>query len=319
MRRPDASAAAVLTRAQCQTARARRALAARGLAEAVTWSFIRDEHAKLFGGGDTSLVLDNPISSEMTTMRPSLIPGLLAAAARNSDRGITPVELFEVGRVFAGDAPEAEHVVAAIVRQGVRPRDWQKTPLSPGVYDAKADAAALLAELGAPRELTEMADAPAWYHPGRSGSLKLGPKVAVAHFGEVHPAILKAFGLKGPAVAAEIFLEAIPEARAKGKGKGKLDAPDLMPVARDFAFVVDASVRAIDLVKAAKGADKALIADVAVFDIYEGKGVEVGKKSLAIEVKLQSREKTLTDEEIEAVSQRIIAAVAKVTGGTLRA
>ena len=318
MKGSDASAGAGLTRSQRQTARARRALAARSLAEAVTWSFVPHAHAELFGGGDASLVLDNPISSEMTTMRPSLLPGLLAAAARNSARGVAPVELFEVGHVFAGDAPEAEHLVAAIVRQGTRARDWRRGAPAADAFDVKADAASLLAELGAPRDLMEMADAPAWYHPGRSGSLKLGPKVALAHFGEVHPAILKAFDLKGPVVAAEIFIEAVPEPRAKGKAKGKLDAPDLMPVERDFAFVVDAAVRAVDLMKAAKGADKALIADVSVFDVYEGKGVDPGKKSLAIEVRLQPREKTLTDEEIEAVSQRIIAAVTKATGGTLR-
>ncbi|MFO1187188.1 MAG: phenylalanine--tRNA ligase subunit beta [Alphaproteobacteria bacterium] len=319
MKRPEASAGAVLTRAQRMTSRARRALAARGLAEAVTWSFIPHAHAEIFGGGDQSLVLDNPISSEMTTMRPSLLPGLLAAAARNAARGLSPVELFEVGHVFAGDAPEAEHLVAAIVRQGSRARDWRKGIAAADAFDAKADAAALLAELGAPRELMEVADAPSWYHPGRSGSLKLGPKLALAHFGEVHPRILKAFDLKGPVVAAEMFLETVPEARAKGKAKPKLDAPDLMPVARDFAFVVDAAVRAIDLVKAARGADKALIAEVSVFDVYEGKGIDAGKKSLAIEVRLQPREKTLTDEEIEAVSLRIIAAVTKATGGTLRA
>jgi phenylalanyl-tRNA synthetase beta chain len=318
MKRPEASAGAVLTSAQRRTSRARRALVARGLIEAVTWSFIPKEQARLFGGGDGSLVLDNPISSEMTTMRPSLIPGLLSAAARNADRGLIPVELGEIGRVFRGDAPEEEHIVAALVRQGARPRHWQKTPLAFDAFDAKADACALLAELGLPRELIETSEAPAWYHPGRSGSLKLGPKTTLAHFGEIHPAILKAFDLKGPVAAAEIYIEAVPEPRAKGRARARLVAPDLMPLARDFAFVVNAAVRASDVVRAAKGADKALIAEVSVFDVYEGKGVGEGKKSIAIEVRLQPQGKTLTDPEIEAISQRIIAAVATATGGSLR-
>ncbi len=317
MRRPDVAAPAVLTRAQRRQRVARRALGGRGLTEAVTWSFIPRGTAVLFGGGNAALVLDNPISSEMTTMRPSLLPGLLAAAARNAARAISPVEMFEIGRTFSADQ-DGEANCAAIVRQGSRPKSWQGGALTFNAYDAKTDALAVLAELGAPSELMQSEDAPAWYHPGRSGALKLGPKVVLAHFGEVHPAALKALDLKGPAVAVEVYLDAIPEPRSKGRAKGKLDAPDLMPVTRDFAFVVDAKVRGIDLLKAARGADKALIADVSLFDVYEGKGVEVGKKSVAIEVRLQPREKTLTDADIDAVSQRIIAAVVKATGGTLR-
>ncbi len=315
MRRPEASAGAVLTRAQRRVSRARRALGGRGLTEAVTWSFIDREQAEMFGGAEPALILDNPISSEMTTMRPSLLPGLLAAAARNAARGQSPVELFEIGRVYHG---ETETPCAAFVRQGARPRHWQGGALGFSAFDAKADALEVLAELGSPRELMEAPEAPAWFHPGRSGALKLGPKVVLAVFGEVHPSILKAFDLKGPVAAAEIFFERIPEPRSKGRARSRLDAPDLMPLARDFAFVVEAAVRAGDLVRAAKGADRALIAEVSVFDVYEGKGVDPGKKSIAIEVRLQPREKTLTDAEIEAVSQRIIAAVTKATGGVLR-
>jgi phenylalanyl-tRNA synthetase beta chain len=318
MRRPEASAGALLTVMQRRVSRARRALASRGLAEAVTWSFIPQPQAELFGGGNAALVLDNPISTEMSTMRPSLLAGLLAAAARNADRGLSPVEIFEVGHAFAGDTVEAELMIAAIVRQGERVRHWQGGARAPSVFDAKADAVALLRTLGAPAELGEAEDAPGWYHPGRSGSLKLGPKLTLAHFGEIHPLVLRAFDLEGPVAAAEIFLAAIPEPRAKTRMRSRLDAPELMPLARDFAFVVDRAVKAGDLARAAKGADKALIAEVRVFDVYEGKGVEPGRKSIAIEVRLQPREKTLTELEIEAVSQRIIAAVAKATGGSLR-
>jgi phenylalanyl-tRNA synthetase beta chain len=315
MRRPEASAGAVLTRLQRRIGRTRRALGGRGLTEAVTWSFIARSEAGMFGGGEALLVLDNPISSEMTTMRPSLLSGLLAATARNADRGISPVEIFEIGRIFHG---AGETTCAALVRQGARPRHWQGGALMFSAFDAKADALAVLAEMGAPRELMEMEDAPAWYHPGRSGSLKLGPKVTLAHFGEIHPKVLKAFDVKGPVIAAEIFVEAVPEARARARARPRLDALDLMALTRDFAFVVDAKVRSGELVRAAKGADKALIAEVSVFDVYEGKGIEAGKKSVAIEVRLQPRDKTLTDPEIEAVSQRIIAAVVKATGGSLR-
>lgn len=316
MRLPDVASAGVLTVMQKRAQRARRALGGRGLNEAVTWSFIAREHADMFGGADPSLILENPISSEMTAMRPSLLPGLLAAAARNAARGISPVELFEIGRAFEDDK---ELLCAALLRQGERPRHWQKDATDFSAFDAKSDALAVLSELGAPQEPAIAEGAPAWYHPGRSGVFKLGPKVVLARFGEVHPAVLKAFDLDGPAVAAEIFLEALPPPKAKGTLKARLEASDLMPLTRDFAFVVDATVRAGDIARAARGIDKVLITEVSVFDVYEGKGIEPGKKSVAVEVRVQPREKTLTDAEIEALSQRIIGAVLKATGGSLRA
>ena len=273
----------------------------------------------MFGGANASLILANPISSEMDTMRPSLIAGLLAATRRNADRGLTPVLLYEVGQQFRGDEAADESFVAAIVRKGPAGRHWTNPAKIDSPFDAKADAIALLAALGAPRDLQTTDDAPVWYHPGRSGSLRLGPKNVLAQFGELHPRVLKAFDIDGSVVAAEIFLENVPEAKAKmSTAKQRLAASDLMPVTRDFAFLVDASVNAGDMVRAAKNVDKALIADVSVFDVYEGERIESGKKSIALEVTLQPKEKTLTDEEIDAVARKIVAAVEKSSGGTLR-
>ncbi|MFZ1991753.1 MAG: phenylalanine--tRNA ligase subunit beta, partial [Alphaproteobacteria bacterium] len=319
MTRPPASAGAILTPLQKRLRTTRRALAARGLTEAVTWSFIARAHADLFGGANASLILANPISSEMDTMRPSLLAGLLAAARRNADRGLTPVLLYEVGQQFRGDEVSDESFVAALVRKGPASRHWSNRAKIDTSFDAKADAAALLSALGAPRDLQTTDDAPGWYHPGRSGTLRLGPKTVLAHFGELHPRILKAFDIDGPVAAAEIFIENVPEPKAKPtKAKPPLEASDLMAVKRDFAFLVDASVKAGDMVRAAKNVDKALITDVSVFDVYEGERIEAGKKSVALEVTLQPKEKTLTEEEIDAVSRKIVAAVEKSSGGTLR-
>ncbi|HXZ68564.1 MAG TPA: phenylalanine--tRNA ligase subunit beta, partial [Alphaproteobacteria bacterium] len=319
MTRPPASAGAILTPLQKRLRITRRALAARGLTEAVTWSFIAHGEAALFGGANAAVVLANPISSEMDTMRPSLLAGLLAAARRNTDRGLTPVLLFEVGQQFRGDETADESFVAALVRKGPALRHWTKPANGDTAFDAKADAAALLTALGAPRDLQTTDDAPGWYHPGRSGTLRLGPKVVLAHFGELHPRVLKAFDIDGPVAAAEIFVETVPEPKAKPtKAKPPLDASDLMAVKRDFAFLVDVSVKAAEMVRAAKNVDKALIAEVVVFDVYEGERIEAGKKSIALEVTLQPKEKTLTEEEIDAVSKKIVGAVEKSSGGTLR-
>ncbi len=208
---------------------------------------------------------------------------------------------------------------AALVRKGPAPRHWQKPARIDSAFDAKADALALLASLGAPRDLQTTDDAPPWYHPGRSGTLRLGPKVVLAHFGELHPRVLKAFNIDGPVAAAEIFVENLPEVKAKPtKARGPLNASDLMAVKRDFAFLVDASAKAGEMVRAAKNVDKALITDVSVFDVYEGERIEAGKKSIAIEVTLQPKDRTLTEEEIDAVSRKIVGAVEKVSGGMLR-
>ena len=323
--RTDTVTAQVLTPGQIRRSRARRSLASRGMNEAVTWSFISHEQAVLFGGGADALVLANPISSDMSDMRPTLLAGLLTAAQRNADRGFPDAALFEVGQVFLGDKPEDQKMVAAGIRRGSAVhegsgRHWAGSADAVSVFDAKADAEAALAAIGAPVDKLQVyRDAPDYFHPGRSGALKLGPKNTLAVFGEIHPRTLKALDVDGPVVAFEIYLDALPQPKNKAtRSKGQLQSSDLMPVRRDFAFVVDDSVEAETLLKAARGADKALVKDVTLFDVYKGKGVDENQKSLAIDVLLQPVKKTLTDEDIDAVSKKIIASVEKATGGTLR-
>ena len=296
---------------------ARRALASQGLMEAVTWSFMPSTIASVFGGGDASLKLLNPISSDLDIMRPSIIGNLVQAAKRNADRGFADVGLFEVGPTFKNTTPEGQTLVATVLRAGSTPRNW-KSPVRPvDVFDAKADAIAALMAAGAPASLQVTTDAPAWYHPGRSGALRLGPTL-LAYFGEVHPVVLAACDAEGPMVAAEIFVDNIPASRSTGTAKPLLKVETLQAVARDFAFVVARDVTAAKLINAVKAADKNLIRDVTVFDVYEGDRMEAGKKSVAISVALQPAEKTLTDAEIEAVGTRIAESVAKATGATLR-
>lgn len=301
---------------------ARRSLAARGMVEAVTLSFLSAATAGLFGGVAESVRLANPISSDLDVMRPSLLPNLVAAAGRNADRGTSDAALFEVGPQFAGDRPEDETLVAAGVRSGRSgPRNWLRPPRPVDAFDAKADALAALAAAGAPVDnLQVAADAPAWYHPGRSGSLRLGPKAVLAWFGEIHPGVLGRMDVRGPVVGFEAFLDRIPAPkRRKGSARPHLVLSPFQPVERDFAFVVDAAVPAADVLKAARSADPDLIAEVRVFDVFAGGALDAGKKSLAINVVLQPRDKTLTDPEIEAVAARIVAKVETVTGGALRA
>jgi len=318
MTRPSAVARPILTPAQRRIGTMRRALASRGFNEAVHFSFIARKAATLFSGGDEARQLENPISADLDAMRPSVLPALLASAGRNQARGIAHAMMFEIGPQFLTGTPGAQTDVAAGIRAGEPPRHWAKIVVRPDWIAAKADAIAALeaawGEVGAPVQ----AAAPSWYHPGRSGTIALGPK-PLAHFGELHPRVIAAFDLKGPVSGFEIFLDAIPESKSRGgKARAKLDLSDLMAVERDFAFVVDSRVAAQDLVKAARGADRQLIDRVDVFDVYEGKGVPEGKKSLAIAVRLQPKERTLTDAEIEAVAQKIVTAVTKATGGTLR-
>jgi phenylalanyl-tRNA synthetase beta chain len=321
----DTVAKPILTLIQKRTRLARRALAVRGLVEAVTWSFIAKSEAELFGGGDARLALANPIAAELSDMRPSLLPGLLKAAQRNADRGLGDVALFEVGQTFASDEPEGQSIKAAAVRRGTARavgvgRHWDGGAKSVDAFDAKADVLALLAALGIPAGgLQIVAGGPAWFHPGRSGILQFGPKNVVGAFGEVHPKVLKALDLKGPLVAFELNLDALPPPKAKPtKMKPKLNLPDFQPLTRDFAFVVGRNVAAGDIVKAAQGAERQLIVGVDVFDIYEGTGIDPDKKSVAIAVTLQPTEKTLTDVEIEAVSAKIVGEVSKKTGAVLR-
>ncbi|MCL4141381.1 UNVERIFIED_CONTAM: hypothetical protein GTU68_040640 [Idotea baltica] len=315
----------ILTIRQTRERRARRALASRGMMEAVTWSFLPKDQAEAFGGGQPELALANPISNDLSDMRPSLLPNLLSALQRNGDRGINNLALFEVGQIFTGDQPDDQKTGATGVRRGAvqithEGRDWRGAASNVDAFDAKADAFGVLAELGVPvANLQVVAEAPSWYHPGRSGRIQLGPKQIFGTFGEIHPAILKQFDVDGPVVGFEIILENLPKPRNKtSRTKPALDLPELLPVSRDFAFVMSSDVSADKVLKAARSADKKLIQSVSIFDVYEGDRMEVGQKSVAIEVTLQPRDKTLTDEDISAVSSAIVASVEKATGGQLR-
>ena len=318
MKRPRAVAHATLTPAQKRTRLVRRGLATRGFNETISYSFIPRAHAKLFGGGDDARQIENPIASDMDALRPSVLPSLLAAASRNQARGFNDQMLFEIGAQFENGAAGGQTTMAVGIRVGAGARDWMKSLHGADAFDAKADMLAVLdIAMGAPMTAPVKAGAPGWYHPGRSGTLALGPK-ALATFGEIHPKILAAFDLKGPVVAFEANLDAIPESKAKGKARALFAPSPYQPVERDFAFVVDAGVAAEDVLRAAKGVDRNLIESASVFDVYEGKGVAEGKKSLAISLRLQPKDKTLTDAEIEAIAQKIVAAVTKATGASLR-
>jgi phenylalanyl-tRNA synthetase beta chain len=246
------------------------------------------------------------------------LPNLVEAARRNTDRGFPDVALFELGPIYRDDRPEGQTTVAAGLRAGnLGPRDWREKPREPDLYDAKADALAALAAFGAPADnLQTAADPPHWYHPGRAGVLRLGPSV-LGHFGELHPDVLEVFDLKGPVAAFEVFLDAVPTPRA-GRSRPPLLLSVFQPVERDFAFIVDRDLPAESLLRAARGVDRKLVGDIRLFDVYEGKGLPEGKKSLAIAVTLQPRDATLTDAEIEAFSNHLVTAVEKATGGTLR-
>ncbi len=324
--RGEAPRKPVLTPIQVRTRKAKRALAARGMVEAVTWSFISKPQAELFGGGKLELALANPIASDLSDMRPSLIPGLIRAAQSNADRGFNDVALFEVGQVFKGDQPQDQVTAASGVRRALAKasgvgRHWSAPAAEVDAFDVKADALAVLAAAGAPAQALQVVPGgPAWFHPGRSGTIQIGPQNVLGHFGELHPRALEALAAEGPLVAFEVILEKIPEPKTKAtRAKPVLELSPFQPVERDFAFVVDRAVKAADIVRAAQSADRKLIAGVTVFDVYEGKGIDPGKKSIAIAVVLQPRDKTLTDEEIEAVAAKIVAEVGKRTSGVLRA
>ena len=306
-----------LTPRQARAALARRVLASRGLSECVTFSFMPREQAALFGAAEAALRLANPIAADLDQLRPTPVATLALAAQRNAARGWAEVALCEIGPAFRGTAPEQQPVLAAGIRTGGTPRHWAERARGWDALDAKGDAFAVLAALGVPMEaLTVTADAPGFYHPGQSGVVRQGPKQVVATFGALHPRVAAALDLTGPAVAFEVFLDAIPD--PKRRRKGAPDLPAFMPLRRDFAFVVDADVPAEMVLRAAKGAERTLIAGVSLFDVYDGDQLPAGQKSLGIEVVLQPRDRTLTDAEIEAVSAKIAAAVEKATGGRLR-
>ena len=309
----------ILTPMQSRQQMAKRTAAALGYNECVTYSFIDREAATLFGGGDDATMLQNPISADLSHMRPGLLPGLLRAAARNQARGFADMALFEVGHAFQGGEPNEQHVqVAGILVGKTGPKDVHGTSRGVDVYDAKADAEAVLAAIGAPAKVQILRGADAWWHPGRHGKICLGPKKALGIFGELHPKVLREMGVKGPAVAFVLYPEDIPLPKKKTIARPALTATDLQAVERDFAFFVDAEVEALTLINAAAGADKALITEVRVFDEFIGGSLGEGKKSLAITVRLQPIRTTLKDKDIEAVSAKIVQKVTKATGGALR-
>ncbi|MVA20249.1 phenylalanine--tRNA ligase subunit beta [Agrobacterium vitis] len=320
----------ILTTLQIRTRTAKRALASRGMMEAVTWSFISAEQAALFGGGKPELKLVNPIAADMSDMRPSLLPGLLTAAQRNADRGFGDVAIFEVSGTYEGDTPEGQRRVAGGVRRGTASlagagRMWSNAAKGGGkpvdVYDAKADALAVLEACGLPMGNVQIEQGgPEWYHPGRSGTIKMGPKVVLGYFGEFHPKTLAALDVSGALCGFEIYLDAMQEPKKKAtRTKPALDLSPLQMVKRDFAFVVEKQVEAGAIIKAATSADRKLITGVNVFDVFEGASVGEGKKSVAIEVLIQPSDKTLTDEDFDALTKKIVGNVEKTTGGALRA
>ncbi len=326
MKRPRAIAKPLLKHGQHRARIAKRVLAARGMMEAVTWSFVPEDHARLFDdGSNLQLRLVNPISSELDTMRPSILPGLLSAVGRNRDRSIQSIALFEVGPQYHSDTPDGQRLVAAGVRLGAvegpsSARQWSGNARAADAIDAKADAIAVLSACGAQASSAQIIDeAPDWFHPGRCGTLRFGPQNVLAVFGEIHPGVLDELDIAGPIVGFEIFLDRVPEPRAKAtKTKPAADLPDLLPVERDFAFVVGGEVSAAAIVSAVQKAEKKLIVDVSIFDVFEDVSLGAGNKSVALSVRLQPTKKTLTDEEIDAVADKIVASVKKATGGTLR-
>jgi len=308
---------ATLTPKQQRTALARRAAAAQGLVECVTFSFMATADAARFGATPDALRLSNPIAADLDQLRPTPIATLALAAQRNAARGYPDVALFEVGPAFRAEATDGQCLVAAGVRAGGTGRSWTAPARGVDAMDAKADLWAVMVAAGVPLEALQVTpDAPGFYHPGRSGTVRQGPKTVLGTFGELHPRVLTAIGLSGPAVAFELNLDAVAE--PKRRRKAPPDLPAFQPLRRDFAFLVDTGVNADTVLRAARGADRNLIAGVALFDVYEGDKLPEGKKSLAIEVVFQPRERTLTDAEIEISGQKVVAAVAKATGAVLR-
>ena len=309
----------ILSVRQARARAGRRALAAAGYSEAVTWSFTERRITALFGGGQDELVLANPIAAELDCMRPSILPTLIEAAGRNAKRGFADVALFEIGPVFAGDQPRDQRTAITAILAPHPARSWEGSG-GDALFALKGDLLALLEEIGAPTLQVAQGSASSWWHPGQSARLQLGAKAAIAEFGAIHPAVLKAMDVDGPVHGFEIWLEAIPEPKRKSaiKTRAALSLSPFMPLSRDYAFLVDGSKAAGDLVKVIQGADKTLIASARVFDVYTGAGVPEGSKSIAVEVAIQPVDHTLTDAEIDALSAKIIAAAEKAVGAKLR-
>ncbi|WP_292043309.1 MULTISPECIES: phenylalanine--tRNA ligase subunit beta [unclassified Brevundimonas] len=312
-------AGGILSARQSRVRTARRALASMGYAEAVTWSFTKQSKAQLFGGGDDKLVLENPIASDLDCMRPSALPNLIEAAARNAARGHADAALFEIGPIYLGDGPKDQRTTITGLVAPHADRHWQGAG-DDALFTLKGDLVELLELIGAPVGSLQLVQCQnrEWWHPGRSARLQLGPKNIIVEFGALHPSVLKTLDADAPMLAFEIVLDNVPEPKGKGgKARGAANLSNLMPLTRDFAFVVDEDKAVGDLVRAVAGADKALITEVRVFDVYRGKGVPEGQKSIALEVELQPREATLTDTEIDAVMAKIVAAATKA-GAVLR-
>ena len=310
---------AILSPMQQREQIASRTAASLGYNECVSYSFIDQAAAQAFGGGSAVTMLENPISSEMSHMRPDLLPGLLQAAARNQARGFADMALFEVGPVFHGGEPNEQHMqVAGILIGRTSTKDVHGAARPVDVYDAKADVEVVLAAMGAPAKVQVLRDGAGWWHPGRHGRICLGPKKMLAVFGEIHPKVLQGLDVKGPAVGFTIWLEDLPLPRNTSATRPALTWRDLQAVERDFAFVVDAKIEALTLINAASSADKSLIDTVRVFDEFSSEALGAGKKSLAITVRLQPVETTLTEADLDAVSDKIVEKVANATGGVLR-
>jgi phenylalanyl-tRNA synthetase beta chain len=310
----------VLTPIQKRSETARRSLAAAGFKEAVTWSFMKQETAKLFGGGDERLVLANPIAADLDCMRPTALANLVEACGRNAARGFADAALYEVGPIYLGDGPKDQRTVVTAVVAPNPPRRWDGAKVD-ALFELKGELFALLQELGAPVGSLQIAQGAtnAWWHPGRSARIQLGPKQVLAEFGELHPSVLKALDVSGPVYGFELVLDNVPEPKRKAtKTKPALKLSPFMPLHRDFAFVVARDKAAGDLVRAVAGADKLLISDARVFDVYEGPGVPDGFKSVAVEIEVQPKDKTLTDVEIEQLSAKVVQAAEKL-GAKLRA
>lgn len=321
MDRPEAVARPTLTSGQQRAKAARRQLATDGLMECITWSFISEHAAGLFGWTDEAIKVDNPISEDLCVMRPSILPNLILAAGTNADRGQKAIGLFEVGPEYSDDTPKGQSLVAAGIRAGVKhTKHWTRGATPVDVFDAKADAIRALEAVGAPvKSLQVFTESAPWYHPGRSGTLRLGAKNIVAAFGEIHPSILKELDVKGPVVGFEVYLDNIPTSRKKGsKTRAAMDTSNLQAVERDFAFLVKKDVSAAKLLNAVKGADKKFIKFVSIFDVFEGKDMEGDEKSIALTVRLEPKDKTFTDKDIEAISAAIISAADKAVSAKLR-
>lgn len=317
---PEGGVREITTLEQSRIRTARRAMASRGFLETVTWSFMSVQEAKMFGGGEAPLKVANPVAAELNQMRPSVLANLAKAIQRGADRGEPGLRLFEAGPIYLGDGPDDQYETVTALVSPKDPRDWSGKNAVYDAYSAKADLFALLEALGQPADRFQISAPTApYFHPGQGAALKMGPKVTVGHFGTLHPGVLKKLDVDGPLYGFELVLGRLPAGRKKAaKTKAILETTSLLPVKKDLAFVVDETVPADKLVRAAKGADKAMISEISVFDVYQGKGMEEGKKSLAIEVTVQPKDKTLTDEQIDSVMKKVIAAVSKAVGGELR-